>query len=859
MPAEITVELPPGERIGGLLRSQKGEPISGAEIILSISSNASSHEIIKTGLESILTDAQGRWYSSSLPANFQGAAFHISHPEYNSANYTQKAEGGSNAMQVARTDLLGGKAEFALEPRIRVSGLVLNDKGSPVTNVDISYRGPDRPRQRLRTDAAGRFSFLVNEPGKATLGFVPEGFAPEYRTVGLRAGMKPLEVRLIRGFPTKLRVRDQDGLPVEGASVYLSSWNTTKLISWQTKTDAQGRFTWTNAPVGGVTFSISKSDFTSRTVAIGVPAQGEVQVTLKKSFRVYGTALNATSREPLPVFDVTPGRRWFSDEPIRWDFGQQDRYKSGQFSLNLGEFAGGEAFLLLEAQGFLPMLSKPYKAAETYSNVFELRPAAAIKGTVQLAGGGAGKKASLLLAGPGDEPTLEYPAEFRRGHGNGSVGKANVSGLFSLEPRLNASTLFAATSQGFARARLSDVETSEKIVLRPWGKVTGTLHLAGKPAPNQFVALHSPEHPVPGGDEPPLSFLYRVRSDTKGIFAFEKVPPGEWRLSLYYRLHDVTRGPLPVSDGLPVTVKAGETSVVNFTPSGRTITGRVEIVNGNASEVDWLRDVHRLKLRLPGVGEPTPPDLSKAKTEVEKAKLAHKYSEASRAYWASEKGRVAQRDEHAYMLLFETNGSFRIENVPPGSYDLMIAPTDPSSERYVNEPIAVYSRKLEVRQDKRNVPLDLGTIKLELRPGLRIGKTAPAFKLKTTDGRPVQVEDFRGKHLLLHFWSTECEGNLYDLETLKGIASPENPGRAKVEVLGLSFDRNQKAAAAYVQGSETPWAQCLLGSSATKLLEAYGINSTGGVVLVTPDGRIASKVLHGDYIRYAFRKATAAN
>src|SRR6185295_6696125 len=58
MPAEITVELTPGARIGGIVRGRQGEPVVGAEVILSTISNASPSHVIQTGLESLRTDAQ---------------------------------------------------------------------------------------------------------------------------------------------------------------------------------------------------------------------------------------------------------------------------------------------------------------------------------------------------------------------------------------------------------------------------------------------------------------------------------------------------------------------------------------------------------------------------------------------------------------------------------------------------------------------------------------------------------------------------------------------------------------------------------------------------------------------------------
>ncbi|HWI47531.1 MAG TPA: TlpA disulfide reductase family protein [Rummeliibacillus sp.] len=40
--------------------------------------------------------------------------------------------------------------------------------------------------------------------------------------------------------------------------------------------------------------------------------------------------------------------------------------------------------------------------------------------------------------------------------------------------------------------------------------------------------------------------------------------------------------------------------------------------------------------------------------------------------------------------------------------------------------------------------------------GLAINQTAPNFKLKTLDGKEVQLSDYRGKKVILNFWATWC-------------------------------------------------------------------------------------------------------
>lgn len=52
---------------------------------------------------------------------------------------------------------------------------------------------------------------------------------------------------------------------------------------------------------------------------------------------------------------------------------------------------------------------------------------------------------------------------------------------------------------------------------------------------------------------------------------------------------------------------------------------------------------------------------------------------------------------------------------------------------------------------------------------LPIGQPAPDFTLNDQDGHTVRLSDFRGKHVLLNFWSPECDNCLKEMQQLKEI------------------------------------------------------------------------------------------
>jgi len=117
LPREITVELSPGARVGGIVRSPQGQPIPGAEVLIYSISNSAPREVLQTGLEALVADANGRWSTTSLPADFKDVVFHLSHPEYNPADYVRGSTGISKKFQVAPADLLAEKALLTMYPK----------------------------------------------------------------------------------------------------------------------------------------------------------------------------------------------------------------------------------------------------------------------------------------------------------------------------------------------------------------------------------------------------------------------------------------------------------------------------------------------------------------------------------------------------------------------------------------------------------------------------------------------------------------------------------------------------------------------------------------------------------------------
>ena len=84
---------------------------------------------------------------------------------------------------------------------------------------------------------------------------------------------------------------------------------------------------------------------------------------------------------------------------------------------------------------------------------------------------------------------------------------------------------------------------------------------------------------------------------------------------------------------------------------------------------------------LPAGDFPQPPDVSKL-APADRQKAWEQFNLRQREFWQSDAGRVRERAERTYVLVFETNGQFRVDHVPPGKYLLSIMANDPDEEYY---------------------------------------------------------------------------------------------------------------------------------------------------------------------------------
>jgi hypothetical protein len=223
--------------------------------------------------------------------------------------------------------------------------------------------------------------------------------------------------------------------------------------------------------------------------------------------------------------------------------------------------------------------------------------------------------------------------------------------------------------------------------------------------------------------------------------------------------------------------------------------------------------------------------------------------------------RARQRAERAYVLLFDTNGTFHVDNVPAGKYMLSLNFTDPEDEYYNRRSIGSLNRETvvpEERNAKVNAPLDIGELKVAIHPRVKVGEVVPAFEAKTSDGKMIKLSDFRGKPVLLHLWGMSLGWSSYDIQVLKEFQS-SYAASGKLAIIGCNLDADARNAEQYAKSQGFTWPQTYLGDwSQAPAAGMFGVNGSSICVLVDAEGRLASSQLRGTSIRTAVSSAISA-
>jgi thiol-disulfide isomerase/thioredoxin len=120
------------------------------------------------------------------------------------------------------------------------------------------------------------------------------------------------------------------------------------------------------------------------------------------------------------------------------------------------------------------------------------------------------------------------------------------------------------------------------------------------------------------------------------------------------------------------------------------------------------------------------------------------------------------------------------------------------------------------------------------------------LKFTAIDGREVDLAKLRGKVVLIDFWAMWCGPCIAELPNVKAVY--EEYHDRGFEIVGISLDEkaDQEKLRQFVQQEGLPWPQYYDGKKwKTALAKEFSISSIPAMLLLGPDGRLASTSARG--------------
>ncbi|MGO9464621.1 MAG: carboxypeptidase regulatory-like domain-containing protein [Isosphaeraceae bacterium] len=870
VPESETIALQPGETLGGLMQDEAGRPIAGATVYLWSYNHKKKdpHEALYQ-LRAV-SGPDGKWQTSGAPETTgELFGFKIVHPDFLSVrDYSQE----EIIPKIA--DLRAGKAVTVMKKGVPIEGRVVDGDGKPVAGARVLSADHERAVFTyadpfvIATDAAGHFRTGQVKPGAWFLVAMAKGHAPGDQKVMIGTAVPQVEIKLGRPRVFKGRVVDRDGKPVAGAYIDPDVWRGHRGLGVLLWTGADGRFRWDDAPNDELIVNVNATGYRGVFQERVAPTSEEVVFTLVPSLAIRGKLVDAETKKRIDnalveysALDPATGR------PLKWTnlprFGSGTGVHQGNLDANF-PVTDSVYKLRIRSAGYLEFVSRAFRREEKVVLGFDvaLRPGTAKPaGDVATVLGPSGKPlagARLVEIQHVGGVTIENGVPNLMQSNRIRETRTSPQGEFEIPSFEHGGAILILGDDSFAFAGTDSLKRSRTLRATPYGQIEGRCFVGGRAVPDQELELHGElsNRSTRSG----VSIRQTVKTDKEGRFTFRSVIPTRG-IRIARKDRDDAH-PRFWSLGEPVRVEPGATRQVILGGTGRPVIGRVEPPEGWAKPIDFTdRSEARIDSNQPWA--PTPVSLFRGKTSLPGNEIMawnERWSNSPES-WDYAERRVSMG------VLLAPDGSFRIDDVPPGDYRLAVRVNGEPAFLFTSVRMRDSGPFLRIVRTftmpevprARKDPLDLGVIELQPRVAFEAGQPAPTFDVTTIDGKKLVVpRDFRGKFLLLDFgtmWDIQARHQIPPLnDVYEKFGQGPDP---RLAILTLTSAPDTAATREFIAEKGEPWPQAIIGPLSNPITSLYGIDddNVSTVTLIGPDGRIVAAVLWGQRIGEAVGKA----
>jgi hypothetical protein len=273
-------------------------------------------------------------------------------------------------------------------------------------------------------------------------------------------------------------------------------------------------------------------------------------------------------------------------------------------------------------------------------------------------------------------------------------------GGFNLDSRGEAGDLLVATNT-YGYAAIAWEKFNGTVTLTPWAKVSGTAISGSMPITGKSVIVLLSIPPNPRSQtEGQVRFQSNATVDSQGSFVVDHTPAGVVETIL-------STNPMLGVDSLIETAhietQGNQTATVAFGGKGITVTGKAEMPNDPDLDLNWDQ--------MYWVPSPVGLNIPSGTPQAQADKMF-------RDYYASDTGKKALLSARVHYFHIQSDGCFKIENVPPGAYRLRIDFMTNHGPGKGARSVGNTSSQFEVKAGDTSV--DIPLLKLHLLPKSRI-------------------------------------------------------------------------------------------------------------------------------------------